>query len=92
MPRHEFKVGDRVRARHNIVDDDYHKGCATLAKKGETGEVIEIRKRYDGDQYVFVKLDDRWPGYQPIQCVGHELEPIADVLDQFVADVFTPEK
>ena len=92
MPKHEFKVGDKVRMQHNIIEGDYHRGDCTLAKKDETGIVEALCKRYDGQQYVYVRLDNRWPAFQPIICLGYQLELLGDPLDQFVTDVFKEEE
>lgn len=84
MSQHRFHTGMRVKARHNIIEGDYHKGDRTLAKKGEEGEVTGTYRRYDGRQGLYVLFK-----YSELVLDEWDVEP-AFGLDGFVSGVFNP--
>lgn len=90
MSRHKFMVGMRVRARHNIIEGDYHKGDRILAVKGQEGEVTKISNDY-GETFIYVHFDDKsaWR-HTEIICESYDIEPAGGLLDQFVAEVYAP--
>lgn len=86
MAQYKFHVGMRVRARHNIIEADYHKGDRTLAREGQEGEVTNVYRRYDGRQGLHV----RFGRYSECICDDWDVEP-AGPLDAIVSGVFGSE-
>lgn len=91
MPKHGFIVGMRVRAAHDIIEADYHKGDRTLVRRGEGGCIAKISD-FDGRRTIHVNFDRRLKNHHPaVLCGEWDIEP-ASALDQFAAEVFKPEK
>lgn len=87
MPKHNFIVGMRVRATHKIIEADYHKGDRELADEGDEGEVTRVYRRYDGR----TGLNVRFGRYTEVICDDWDVEPIPGNLDNFVAEIFSPD-